>query len=465
MPDVGELTDRDVAERIRDGLMSSPQRLGAFWLFDLRVTGTGAAYRDTIGEYAVRDPDTWLTDDLVNRCNGLAVTFGHPASAGLNTQEYRQRSIGSIVLPYKRGDELRGVAKIFDDDAAMLMQTSHRSTSPGVTPGAESEPVALPDGTMVLDESAPLIFDHLAVCENGVWDKGGPPAGVRLDAAVTKPTPEAPPAAAERKDTDMADDKDDLKERYDAACAERDDLRKRMDAMEAERKDAKGEERKDAEETEEEADKKAEAESEEEAKKDAKRKDSAKKDAAEEERKDAAPKENIEATEAPIHDAADVKALAAEVDRLRARLVGLERQPTIEDRDQIAAAFHRADSLYQMLGQVTPQVTPGELPVAYRQRLASGLRRFSPRFKSYAFHDSLDAQAFDLIETAIYADALEAAKNPAEPAAGGLREVRTTEHGKSVSRFYGDSRAAWRQFMPPVKTYITRFDQHPNRRA
>lgn len=183
------LTDHQIAERIRDRVLPSPQRVGKCWLFDLRITGTGAAYRPSYDEFAVRDPATWLTDEMVERCNGLTVTFVHPNRDALDTQEYRERAIGSVVLPYKTATELRGIAKVFDDDAAMLMRGTFRSTSPGVLARPDAQPIELPDGTRVLDEGTPLIFDHLAICQNGVWDKGGMPDGVRLDSALVRLRP------------------------------------------------------------------------------------------------------------------------------------------------------------------------------------------------------------------------------------------------------------------------------------
>ena len=119
-----DATDHEVAEGIRDGKYESPQKYGDFWLFDLRITGTGFAWREALGEWAHRDPELWLSDEFVERCNGLAVIFEHPEKAGLNPEEYRERSIGSVVLPYIKNDEVWGVAKIFDADAALAMQTA-----------------------------------------------------------------------------------------------------------------------------------------------------------------------------------------------------------------------------------------------------------------------------------------------------------------------------------------------------
>ncbi len=58
------------------------------------------------------------------------------------------------------------------------------STSPGVVlSGAAGgdERVTLDDGSTLLIEGKPALVDHLAICEQGVWDKGGEPVGVRSE--------------------------------------------------------------------------------------------------------------------------------------------------------------------------------------------------------------------------------------------------------------------------------------------
>ena len=184
-------TELDVAKAIRDGKLPSPQRVGPMWLFDLRVTGTGVSYRPAHDEYVFRPTEHYLNDEFLERCQGLPVVFDHPGQSMLDTDEYRQRSIGSIVLPYipTRDDETHltsevwGIARIHDGDAAELMQTSHVSTSPAVSLDAagDSRSVKMDDGSTLLIEGKPPYMDHLAVCENGVWDKGGEPRGVSLD--------------------------------------------------------------------------------------------------------------------------------------------------------------------------------------------------------------------------------------------------------------------------------------------
>lgn len=468
------LTDHEVAEGIRDGNIQSPTKYGDFWLFDLRITGTGVAYRDSIDEWAIRDPQQWLSPEFIQRCNGLTVTFGHPESSGLNHEEFQSRAIGSIVLPYVKGDEVWGVAKIFDADVATLMQTTHRSTSPGVTPPQGSQATQLKDGTKVLAEDLPLVLDHLAVCEIGVWDKDGPPDGIRLD-------------ALSRKDELVALKDSDLegmdKARRDSMRAKFDEM-DLLDAKKDAKKDGESEtevEKKDSEETDKEAI--AAAEREKSDKKDAK-KDGEKEDieraekageeekeaeraAASESKKDAAPKENADAEVPLLKDSAKrIQSLESEIATMRTRMEGFTKQPSLDERNALAAAYHRADQLYQMLGDQTPQPLPGESPIAYRRRAAAPLRKYGESFKTYTIHDSLDLQAFELVENKIYEEAMTFAKNPTNGnSAGKLRPVTTTELGRQVTRYYGDSRAAWLPFMPANKTFITKFNrpQSPGR--
>lgn len=183
-------TEMDIAKAMRDGELLSPQRIGQMWLFDLRVTGTGVSYRQSLDEYVYRPPELYLTDEFLERCNGVPVIFDHPEKGMLDTEEYRQRAIGSLMLPYipQRNDdkhltdEVWSIARIYDGDAAELMQTSHISTSPavGLNAAGNSRSVTQDDGSTLLIEDKPPILDHLSVCEVGVWDKGGEPRGVNF---------------------------------------------------------------------------------------------------------------------------------------------------------------------------------------------------------------------------------------------------------------------------------------------
>jgi len=177
-------TELDVARAIRDGELESPQRYENKWLFALRITGTGISYRPALDEYVYRPPEYYLNEEFLERCQGLPVIFEHPDKALLNTDEFRDRSIGSIMLSYipeDAPDEVWGIALIYDGDAAELMATTHISTSPAVGFGDKDQLkyFRARDGSRLLIEGKPSQLDHLAVCEAGVWDKGGPPVGIR----------------------------------------------------------------------------------------------------------------------------------------------------------------------------------------------------------------------------------------------------------------------------------------------
>lgn len=173
-----------IARAIRDGRLTSPQKYQNVWLFAMRITGTGAAYRKSWDEFVWRDPSIYMNEEFVERCNGLPVIMEHPPGAILNTAEFAKRAIGSIFLPYLCPDkqEVWGIAKIHDEDAADEMMTKQMSTSPSVVldPKKNSKFV-LENGKPLLIEGNPLLLDHLAVCEQGVWDKGGDPEGIQVD--------------------------------------------------------------------------------------------------------------------------------------------------------------------------------------------------------------------------------------------------------------------------------------------
>lgn len=186
--DVYSYTELDIAKAIRDGKLPSPQRLDHVWLFDLRVTGTGVAYRASLNEWVFRPPEYYLNDEFLERCQGLPVLFDHPDKGLTNTEEWRQRAIGAIVLPYipaaddefHATNEVWAIARIYDDDAAELMLQTHISTSPAVEFGGKQDLkyTRTEDGSRMLMEGEPEYLDHLAVCPEGVWDKLDTPRGV-----------------------------------------------------------------------------------------------------------------------------------------------------------------------------------------------------------------------------------------------------------------------------------------------
>src|ERR1019366_258253 len=127
------MTELDAARAVMSGELSSPHLFHNLALFALRITGTGAAYRLGLDEYVWRDPSIYLNDEFLARCNGLPVVVYHPEETDrLDTKEFRNRVVGSIMLPYIKDDEVWGNARINDMDAAKIMAENQLSTSPGV---------------------------------------------------------------------------------------------------------------------------------------------------------------------------------------------------------------------------------------------------------------------------------------------------------------------------------------------
>ncbi|MFM0503955.1 NUDIX hydrolase [Paraburkholderia caffeinilytica] len=441
----------DIAKRMAAHELPSPQRYENVWLFDIRITGTGLSYRTALDEYSWRTPDDFLTEEFRQRCNGLPVIFEHPETL-LNSKEYRERNLGSIFLPYLTTDEVWGIAKVFDDDAAVLMHESHESTSPAVVfRDAGSAEFLEIDGKTVLIEGKPSYLDHLAICKEGVWDKGGEPSGVnngeiRMDENVTAAPAEQVPAWA-----------DALGKRFDEVCSRLDTLENKggdpMPAAPLTADSAAGElgaaETAGHKEHELEAAALAAGAVEESAEAKAARADAERRDAAETARLDSEEKERKEKEAMERKDAAermDAQArenadLKAKLDAMNARITSLTTPLSVTDRDALSSAQARWDSVAQMFGEQASAPLHGESPRAYMVRLASKYQKHSPKFKAIRL-DSLDIDSFDAIEEQIRMDAQTYARSPAVSPTGRLIPiVRRDEAGRQITEYSGDMNA------------------------
>ena len=472
-------TELDVARAIMSGELPSPQPFENILLYDMRITGTGTSFRPKNNEHVYRPPENFLTEDFVARCNGLPVIFEHPPGSALDTEEYRERAVGTIILPYIKGDEVRGVARIYDMDAARLMETTHTSTSPAVIfrPHDGNMTVDLDDGSHLLIEGIPSYLDHLAICTEGVWDKGGTPTGIAIGDAtmpetdkevIKKGFEENTSGKEDKKDFGGREEKDSRKDEEanvpawaDALVKKVDSLCERMDTFDKkDRKDEKEEkeDRKDEEEKEEDRKK--------EDKKDRKdRKDETDREKGEEEERRAG-KELEKGREEEKKDSR-MDSLMREnaiLDRLASVEVGvksLSRELSHEEKDALAMAQSRADSLFLSLNEKLTAPLFGETPTSYRKRLASRLQKYSPKLKDVKLDSISDAATFEILEREIYADAAAAASSPAFLPEGKLFPEKFTDFANRVcTKYKGDIKAAfapWVQRSVPfrVNTSLT----------
>ena len=417
------MNETDLAFQIASGALSSPQPVAGFWLVALRISGSGLAFREAHDEHVYRDPQLITSPEFLQRCNGLPVVANHP-DGSLTGDEYASRSLGAIVLPYvanadgvmnPEGTEAWGIARIYGDEIVQAMSEG-MSTSPAVvfTPADGNTSEQLADGSTLLIENTPSLLCHLCICDQGVWDKSGPPAGCRFDSSTSgrgenKMTDEEKSAeeksAEEKARKDAEGEKstgnlDKLLSGLTSLTEKMDAIGKRIDSLETKRDSAEKTEKEDRE--------------------DAARKDS------------------------------------TLTHQQRA-----ERDTQLQTERSDAQA--RAERAYQAFGMRADAPMQSEQPLAYRVRLARGLMRHSPMFKEADLGLlSADAKTFGKVEEQIYADAVIASK---QAPADGRQEKRVRidpETGHRITEFHGGPTIFKRLSQPAMRVrsiHTSRADQ------
>lgn len=403
------LNETEVAALIADGTLSSPQYFYNMWMFAIRVTGTGVTWRSADQEMTFRNPDDYLTPEFLQRVAGVPLIWLHPKKRTLDSDEFAKRVIGTLTNAWVADKgEVWAVARVYDAEAAEIMATRQLSTSPTVKFSEVAQSINV-DGQPLLVEPSPELLDHVAICEQGVWDKLLAPTGVKSDSI---------PNEAEKMDEEK------FVELFN----------KCMDARMA---------KADSEE----ADRKAKADAEEAAKKE-------KADAEAKEAEEAKAKEKADAEEAErmAKEKADSQ-LRQEIADLRSRI---PTELSDEERNEVADAQVKADSVFSCFGKRAPVPLSGEKPLAYRRRLMIQLQEHSPDFKSVDLSSIADSALLSVAEKTIYADAQKSASLSVGP--GMLREIKRADAtGRQISTFEGDPAATWAPFQSG-KRQVTSFN-------
>ncbi len=422
------LNETEVAALIADGTLSSPQFFINMWMFAIRVTGTGVTWRSADQQMAFRNPDDYLTPEFLQRVAGVPLIWLHPEKNKLDSDEFAKRVIGTLTNSWVADNgEVWAIARVYDAEAAEIMATRQLSTSPTVTYSEAQDSIIKIDGQPLLVEGSPVLLDHVAICEQGVWDKLLAPTGVKSDSI---------PNEAEKMDEEkiVALINKAIDARMAKADAEAADLKAKADAEEAAKKEKADAEAKEAEEA------KAKADAEEKAAK---------------EKADAEAKEKADA------EAAEEKAAKEKADsELRQQIADLKtRIPTElsdEERNEVADAQVKADSVFSCFGKRAPVPLSGEKPLAYRRRLMIQLQEHSPDFKTVDLSSIADSALLSVAEKTIYADAQKSASLSVGP--GMLREIKRADAtGRQISTFEGDPAATWAPFQSG-KRQVTSFN-------
>ncbi|EBD4905456.1 NUDIX hydrolase [Salmonella enterica] len=421
------LNETEVAALIADGTLSSPQFFINMWMFAIRVTGTGVTWRSADQQMAFRNPDDYLTPEFLQRVAGLPLIWLHPEKNTLDSNEFARRVIGTLTNSWVADNgEVWAIARVYDAEAAEIMATRQLSTSPTVKFVEVPDSIIEIDGQPLLVEPSPELLDHVAICEQGVWDKLLAPTGVKSDSI---------PNEAEKMDEEkiVALINKAIDARMAKADSEAADLKAKADAEEAAKKEKADAEEKEAEEA------KAKADAEEKAAK---------------EKAVAEAKEKADAEEAErmAKEKADSQ-LRQEIADLRSRI---PTELSDEERNEVADAQVKADSVFSCFGKRAPVPLSGEKPLAYRRRLMIQLQEHSPDFKTVDLSSIADSALLSVAEKTIYADAQKSASLSVGP--GMLREIKRADAtGRQISTFEGDPAATWAPFQSG-KRQVTSFN-------
>lgn len=425
------LNETEVAALISDGTLSSPQYFINMWLYAIRVTGTGVTWRSAGQEMTFRNPDDYLTPEFLQRVAGLPLIWFHPKKNILDSNEFAERVIGTLTNSWVSDKgEVWAIARVYDAEAAEVMATRQLSTSPTVK-FVEIPKSIIVDGQPLLVEPSPELLDHVAICEQGVWDKLLDPTGVKSDSI---------PNEAEIMDEDKFVEL--FNKCMDSRMAKADsEAKEKADAEENAKKEKADAEAKEAEEA------KAKADAEEK---------SAKEKADETELKklenEAKGEDDHLEKERKEREKADSD-LRSEMALLKSRL---PTELSDSERNELADAQVKADSVFSVLGKRAPMPLSGEKPLSYRRRLMIQLQEHSGDYKAVDLSSIADSALLNIAEKQIYADAQSSASLSVGP--GMLREIKRSDGtGRQISTFEGDPAATWGPFQMG-KRQVTMFN-------
>ncbi|MDA5494777.1 NUDIX domain-containing protein [Yersinia intermedia] len=415
------LNETQVAALIADGTLSSPQFFINMWMYAIRVTGTGVTWRSADNQMAFRDPENYLTPDFLQRVAGVPLIWLHPEKNKLDSDEFAKRVIGTLTNSWVADNgEVWAIARVYDAEAAEIMATKQLSTSPTVTFSEPQNAVIKVDGQSLLVEDSPVLLDHVAICEQGVWDKLLDPTGVKSDSI---------PNEAEIMDEDKFVEL--FNKCMDSRMAKADsEAKEKADAEENAKKEKADSEEKEAEEAK--------------AKADAEEKD-------EKEKSDAEAKAKSDA-DAEGKEKADSE-LRRELAEIKSRI---PTELSDSERNELADAQVKADSVFSVLGKRAPMPLSGEKPLSYRRRLMIQLQEHSSDYKAVDLSSIADSALLNIAEKQIYADAQSSASLSVGP--GMLREIKRADvTGRQISTFEGDPAATWAPFQAG-KRQVTMFN-------
>lgn len=155
------------------------------------------------------------------------------------------------------------------------------------------------------------------------------------------------------------------------------------------------------------------------------------------------------------HDSADYQRLMRQLRNVTSAMHRMSAPLSAKDRDTLAQAQARADSLGPALGIDITAPLAGERPFEYRRRLAGKFQKFSTATKNIDIN-AIPEDAFSLIEDRIYADASAAIADPETYQPGQLIERRTLDAAnRPVITYTGRANAWMAPFVPQGRNVVS----------
>ena len=132
-----------------------------------------------------------------------------------------------------------------------------------------------------------------------------------------------------------------------------------------------------------------------------------------------------------------------------------------DDYHALTDAQSRADDVFADFNMRAPRPQQGETVRLYERRCVRMLKEHSPTWKA-TDTSKMDDATFDIVRSAVYSEAKQAARNPVNVPAGQLRMVERKNDGHTIREFHGQPKTWMDQFAGPVQMRGEGRFLHPN---
>lgn len=163
------MIESKIKNEYRLGTRKGITELDDYFYMPVRITGTGYNFRKRDDELILADRNQadFFTKAFIEHCKSLPIIINHPSENDmLHSDNLKDNAIiGNTIDAYIKGNELWGVARIYDKNLITLIKNGEiQSTSPGVRIFYDN------NNDPIVNTEIPYDINHLAFCKKGHWD-------------------------------------------------------------------------------------------------------------------------------------------------------------------------------------------------------------------------------------------------------------------------------------------------------